>query len=182
MDNWKKTFGITIGFVLFLVISFIVSWKYFERRATEDVFGSRPDYFPIVINSPGKSELILLEDLDKYRNRYPDYSFLVPDEKAELINRQLQSDQQERRGKGVPKITATKIAEGKQLVEVEIIGDGLWDSKYEATDKDITPLKFTLSGPLFPMFPCATTMILGIVGFVLLQVLLWWSRKGLNLN
>jgi hypothetical protein len=173
----KRTLLLSVGFVVFLVVTFIVSWKYYEKRFETDVSDSRPNDFPVVINTPGRSELILLGDLEKYKERKTEYSFLVSDEKAELINKQLEADRVLRGGKGIPTITAKPLEAGKQLIEVEINGDGLWDSRYEATDKDVRPISLTVSGPGFPFFPCAATAGFGMVGFILLQGILWLSRR-----
>ena len=174
----KRTVLLSVGFVIFLVVTFILSWKYYEKRMERDVSGERPDDFPVVINTPGKSELIYLADFEKDKRGGIEYSFLVPDENAELIDEQLKADQVRRRGKGIPKITATTLTPGRQLVEVEISTDGLWDFKYEATDKEVRPHSFTVAGPGFVFLPCTATVGFGIIGFILLQGVLWVSRKS----
>ena len=170
------------GFFAFLAIAFIVSWKFFENRMQEDVSNTNPTYFPVIVFTPEKSEAVLLDKLEQYKQNNQNYSFLVPDGKEDLINKQLREDQMRRHGKGTPRVTAKNIAEGKQLIEFEIVGDGLFLSRYEATDKDIKPLTFTLSGPLFVLLPCGTTLVFGFIGYLLLQFTLWSLRKTQNIE
>ncbi len=89
----------------------------------------------------------------------------------------MQIDQKERGRKGIPKIKATDIEQGKQLIEFEIMTDGLYSSRYEATDKTVKPLTFKLAGPLFIFLPCGTTFIVGFIGFIFLRVILWLIKK-----
>ena len=106
----------------------------------------------------------------------------MPDDKVELINARLRADQVERGGKGIPSISATNISEGTQLIDVEISRDGLWESRYEATDKDVRPLSCTLAGPMFIFLPCGSTVVIGSLGFAVLQLLLWWTRRVKHLE
>lgn len=171
---------LVVGFFAFLITAFILSWNYFESRMQRDA--SNPESFPVVVITPEKSEVVWLDNLEQYKQDNQDYSFLVPEGKKNLINEQLQEDQMRRRGKGSPRIIARNITESKQLIEFEIIGDGLFPSRYEATDKDIKPLTFTLSGPLFVFLPCGTTLVIGFIGFVLLQFTLWFLRGEQNIE
>ena len=168
------------SFIGFLVLTFVISWEYFEKQAEEDVSNIKSDYFPVVVITPNKSELVLTKNLEKYKKDNPNFSFLIPSGKEDLINEQLNDGQIRRHGKGTSQISAKTIAEGKQLVEFEIIGDGLFLSRYEATDKDVKPLMFKLSGPMFAMLPCGATIFFGFIGLFLLRFILWFVKRKRN--
>lgn len=179
----RKTFLrsllLIFGFIAFLVLTFNISWKYFEKRAEEDVSNTKPEYFPVVVVTPNKSELVFVEELEKYKQSNPNYTFLISDEN--LVNQQLEKAQSERRGKGTPRISVIPISEGKQLIEVKIGGDGLFDAKYEAADKEFKPLTLTTSGPGFVFLPCGVTFIFGFVGLFLLRLILWFMKRKQNI-
>ncbi len=166
-----------LGFIIFLVLTFVISWKYFEKQAEEEVSDTKPEYFPVVIITPNRSELVFTKDLEKYEKDNPNYSFLIPNGKEDLINKQLNDDQIRRNGKGTPRISAKTLAEGKQEIEFEIIGDGLFLSRYEANEKEIKPLMFKSSGPMFVIFPCGATFFFGFIGFFLLRFILWFVKR-----
>ncbi|MEK7722958.1 MAG: hypothetical protein AAB336_01290 [Acidobacteriota bacterium] len=123
-----------------------------------------------------------MEDLEKYKQNNPSFSFLIPNGKVELINAQLIEDQKRRGGKGIPKVVTETIADGKQLIEFEIMGDGFFLSKYEARDKEIKPLMFKLSGVGFVFFPCGITFLVGFVGYFLLRFILWFVKRRQNVE
>jgi len=170
---------LVLGFIAFLTVTFLFSWKYFVKRAEEDVSNTKPEYFPVVVVTPNKSELVFVEELKKYKQSVSTYTFLASDEN--LVNQQLKKAQSERRGKGIPQISVKSISEGKQLIEVKIGGDGLFNAKYEATDREFKPLTLTTSGPLFVLLPCASTVFFGFVGFGILNLILWWLNKRENI-
>ena len=167
-----------VGFIAFLILIFTVSWKYFEKQAEEDVSNTKPEYFPVVVVTPKKSELVFVTELEEYKKNNPNYTFLISDEK--LVNQQLEIAQKDRRGKGTPQISVKPINKDKQLIEVRIGGDGLFTAKYEATDKEFKPLTLTVSGPLFGLLPCGTTIFFGFIGFIILNLILRLLRKRQN--
>ena len=180
----RKTFLCSLllvfGFIAFLVVTFAISWKYFEKRAEEDVSNTKTEYFPVVVVTPNKSELVFIEELEKYKHSNPNYTFLVADEN--LVNQQLEKAQSERRGKGIPRISVKSISEDKQLIEVKIGGDGLFDAKYEAVDKEFKPLTLTISGPGFVFLPCGLTLVFGFAGLYLLRLILWFMKRKQNIE
>jgi hypothetical protein len=107
-----------------VVLSFKISWNYFESEREEDLSNTRPEWFLVVVITSGKSELVFLEDLEQYKQKNPNCTFLVPSGKKDLINYQLEIAQKDRRGKGTPQINVQDLGDGKQLIEVEILGDG----------------------------------------------------------
>ena len=167
-----------LGFIAFLALTFSVSWKYFEKRAEEDVSNTTPESFPVVVVTQNKSELVFINKLEKYKQENPNYTFLISNE--DLVNRQLQDDQKRRGGRGTPKITVKPISEGRQLIEFEIVGDKVLNVKYEAADKDFKPLAWTVIGPLFSVLVCGAALLCGFVGFGLLNLVLGWLRKRKN--
>ena len=176
-NNFLHSLLIVVGFTVFIFLTFWLSWKYFEKRAEQDVSSINPTYFPIVAITSDKSKVIMFNEIESVKKEFPNVTFLVPKDKADLIDKQLQIDQQERRGKGIPRIKATDIGDGKQLVEFEIIGDGFYLSRYEATEKTVKPLTFKLAGPLFVFFPFITTFLIGLIGFIVLRIALWFLKK-----
>lgn len=176
--TFSRSLLLVLGFIAFLVVTFTISWKYFEKRAEEDVSNIKPEYFPVVVVTPNKSELVFVEELEKYKQSNSSYTFLISDEN--LVNQQLEKAQSERRGKGTPRVSVKPISEGKQLIEVKIGGDGLFDAKYEAAGKEFKPLTLTISGPGFVFLPCGTTFIFGFIGFFLLRLILWLLKRKQN--
>ncbi len=177
MKRILRALGLVLGFTAFLVLTFAISWRYFEKQAEQDFSNTKPEYFPVVVVTPNKSELILTKDLEKYERDNPNYSFLIPNGKEDLISEQLNADQIRRNGKGTPRISAKTLAEGKQKIDFEIVGDGLFLSRYEATEKEVKPLIFTSSGPMFVIFPCGATVFFGFIGFFLLRFILWFVKR-----
>jgi hypothetical protein len=172
----RSVLGIIAAFLLLLVIS-VVSWKYFEKQAERDVSNQRPDDFPVVVISPEKSELVFLKDIESYREQNPGTTFLIAPERLGLINSQLQADQAKRHGKGTPRIGAADLGGGRQLIDFEIIGDGLFRSKYEASTDSFRPVSLTVSGPGIMIVSCYVTLLAGVLAYILLRLLLWWSRR-----
>ena len=180
--NYLHKFLVTVGFIVFLFLIFTASWKYFEKQAERDYSNVEPNEFPVVLMTPGRSQIIILDSLKTYQQKDPVYSFLVPDGKEELINRQLKESQKERGAKGIPEIRVTRLGDGRQQIELEISTDGFFLARYEATDKEVRPLTFKSSGPLFPIFPCGATFFFGFVGFYLLRLVLWLIKRKRTLN
>ena len=165
-------------FIGFLILTFAISWKYLEKQAEEDVSNTKPEYFPVIVITSDKSELVFTKDLEKYEKDNPNYSFLISEIGMEdLINKRLDDDQIRRHGKGTPRISAKMLAEGKQEIEFEIITDGFLVSRYEATEKEVKPLMFKSSGPGFVFLPCGATFFFGFVGFFLLRFILWFIKR-----
>lgn len=168
---------LVIGFTAFIFLTFWLSWKYFEKRTEVDISLINSTYYPIVAITSDKSKVIMVNEIESIKKEFPNVTFLIPKDKADLIDKQLQIDQKERGGKGIPKIKATDIEEGKQLIEFEIIGDGFYLSRYEATEKTVKPLTFKLAGPLFIFLPCGTTFLVGFIGFIALRITFWFLKK-----
>jgi hypothetical protein len=177
VKQFFRSLLLVIGFIGFIFMSFWLSWQYFEKQAEADVSSMNPTYFPIVAITSDKSKVIMFDEIDSIKKEFPNFTFLVPNDKADLIDKQLQADQKERGGKGIPRIKATEIGEGKQLVEFEIMGDGLYVSRYEAAEKTVKPLTFKLAGPGFIFLPCGTTFIVGFIGFIFLRAILWFLKR-----
>ncbi|HEX8251379.1 MAG TPA: hypothetical protein VF599_24615 [Pyrinomonadaceae bacterium] len=171
---------LAFSFITFLVLIFAISWRYFETPAERDVSNINAKDFPVVFIAPERSEIIVLNSLETYKRNNPAYSFLMPVGKEELINQQLEKSQREKGAKGKPQIRAKTISEGKQLIELEILGDGFFLSRYEATDKEVKPLALKMSGAGFVFLPCAATFFFGFTGFFLLRLILWFIRRKQN--
>lgn len=175
--NFLHSLLLVIGFTVFIFLTFWLAWKYFEKRAEQDVSLLNPTYFPIVAITSDKSKVIMFDEIESFKKDFPNITFLVPKDKADVIDQQLQIDQKERGGKGIPRIKATDLGEGKQLIEFEIMGDGFYLSRYEATDKTVKPLTFKISGAGFVFLPCGATFIIGFIGFIFLRITLWLLKK-----
>lgn len=178
--KFLRSLILTVGFVGFLVLIFTLSWKYFENRAERDVSNEQATEFPVVFMTPGKSRIVLLSSLKDYEKNDPVYSFSVPDGKEESINRQLEESQRERRAKGRPVVRVTPLGGGRQLIELEILSDGFFTARYEATDKEVRPLTFKSAGVGFVFLPCGATFFFGFIGFYLLRLTLWLIKRKQN--
>jgi hypothetical protein len=94
-------------FFALLVLSFVLAWKYFEKRAEIDVTSKPVHQFPVLIVRPGTAELVQIDTAMPYVAKSPVDS----------------------------EIRATSNGDGKQMIELEISSDGLYRARYEATDK-----------------------------------------------
>ena len=156
-----------LGFSVFFLVVFFFSFKYFEKKLEEDVSALNSEYFPIVAIQPERVEIIKLNQIENFKKEFPSTSFLVAEGRELLVNQQLKEFLQNQNGKGIPSIKTTQIAEGKQLIEFEISKDGLFRSRYEATEKTVRPLTFVSAGSGFVFFPLITSFAICLIGFLL---------------
>lgn len=151
-------------FVVSLGLVFFVSWKYYAHLATQDYSsGGDTTYFPFVAMTGEGAEIVYMYEWKRFEKEHPECTLLLPEGDLERIDRELERSQERRSGKGTPIVRLISSEPGKQLIEFEIVGDGLFESRYEATERTIRPLSFTLSGPLFVVRPCGVTILVGII-------------------
>lgn len=155
-----------LGVIAIGIICFAVSFLFWKNRWQEDVSDRPPHEFPAVVVTSKAAELILYSGRESFESEYKEYSFTIPTGRVALINEQLRRSQAERGAKGYPEIRVSQISEDRQFIELEILGDGLFESSYEASEKEIRPLKLMLTGPLFIFYPAATTLVFVLGSFL----------------
>ncbi len=154
------------GIIAITVICFALSFSFWKNRWAEDLSGREPHEFPAVVITPDNADLILYSGTESVEAEYKEFSFLVPAERLALINEELRWSQAKRGATGDAELRVSQISEDRQLIELEILGDdGIFESSYEASEKEIRPLTLTVAGPLFIFYPAATTVVL-VVGLM----------------
>jgi hypothetical protein len=98
----------------------------------------------VVVDSDDIDE-VFIENLDKYKDEHPNYSFLIPKEREEYFRNKINEKVNTRNRESSTQLRVEQIGENKQLIEYEMDGDKRsYLTKYEATEKEIVPLTFVL--------------------------------------
>jgi hypothetical protein len=147
-----------VGMAL-LVVTFKVSWSFFEKRAERNGSDIKKSEFPVVLVSPVQSKIIYANQIQGYLREEQYSSMLIYEGNLELVKKQL-----ERPDGGQPSIAVKDISKDRQLIELETHGEGLFFARYEATQNDVTPLTLKMSGPLFVMYPALVSLFFAIAG------------------
>jgi hypothetical protein len=167
---------------LLLVLTFIaifpLVWNYSGLRRREN--GFLEGILQVLVVTPEEVEIISFEDeLEDYKKKHPDYSFLVPPGQETRINEQLvalyKKKFKERGIDAYPWVKVEQLGEGRQYLEVGLSGDPselvVW---YEATNKEIFPRFHRRFGaiPLVAMviISGALTCLVWLGGFGLYKV------------
>lgn len=160
-----------------MILTFGASFKYFENRAAWEVSGGNYSEFPVVVLRPLGAKIVFINSDGQYEGKSVGDSFIVPSGKEERVNDWLNAGR-EHDGRDPRALRVTPIGDGRQLIELEIFGDGLFLSRYEATENEVKPQSLTISGPLFVFFPCGATLVIGFIAFGLLELILWFTRRS----
>jgi hypothetical protein len=94
----------------------------------------------VAVDSDDIDELYL-ENLDKYKEEHPNYSFLIPKEREEYFRTKINEKVKARNRENSTQLRVEQLNENKQLIEYEMNGDRRsYLTKYEATEKEVVPL------------------------------------------
>lgn len=177
---WLKSLRsvvLVFGFTGFLIATFMFSFDYLAKKSEREVPIPTPDYFRLFVTAEGKFDVIKFGELEGFKIINPNYSLLIPKERLEEINENFHLKALEKKVESVPKIKIESEAEGKQTIKISHGGDGIYDFRYEATEKNFKPLTMNRQGPGFIFEPCFITIIIGFVTFCLLKLALWYLRR-----
>jgi hypothetical protein len=128
----------------------------------------------ILLLWPDRIELKPIRDLVTFSPRPPnaEYTFLIPPERLQWVTKQL-------RTYSTPTPSASwhmrvrSLEPGKQEIELELLGDGIYGVVYEASSEVVLPLRTKLAGPSFAFIVAG----LDAAGCVLLLALLLLARR-----
>ena len=174
---YRKPLLFFFGSILFLIITFVASVKFLEKRLEDDVSKSDVKEFPVVVITHDSAKVTLIDTSERSKDKDQNFSFLIPVGQEDKVNQWLRLSQQNRGAKGLPEVRVKQISEGRQEIELEIYSDGFFVSRYEAEDKQIRPLMLKITGPGWVFYPCSATLLIGGVSFGILQFGLWLSRR-----
>lgn len=164
---------IPLSILLTLAAVFTLMLKVAEQRRVSEVETPAPVRLPLVVFTPEGAELLRYGELDNYRKTHRDFSFLAPEGQDEMLNQKLASFYMRKfpTGRAVPMFEARGISPGRQSLKVGLYGDGDTVVWYEVTDKEVRPLRYMETGPLFGLFP--------FVWSLLISGVLWGVGYGL---
>ncbi len=104
----------------------------------------------ILLIWPDRIELQPIRALSDFSPRSPNakYTFLVPVERQEWVTEQLRVYSTPTRSASWH-MSVKRLEPGKQEIELELLGDGIYGVVYEASNEKIVPLKTRLADPGF---------------------------------
>jgi len=191
----KPRMGCLYFFLIFVVVSVIdvrlltnACFSQLEYKKTVNITNKVPNLFPVfVVSSSGKSgdlipAIVFYENLQKYLKAHPDYSYTVPTDKVEQLNKYLKKYNYDS-GFGVGRFSVT-TNNGKQLFRV----DGTWDDDrvnigwYEATPKTFTPKRYCWYfapgySVVYLVLITIVNVIMSLLFYGLLQIYYYHQRK-----
>lgn len=123
---------------------------------------------------PDRIELQPISDLSDFSPRAPNagYTFLVPPGRQPWVTEQLRAYPTPTRGTSW-RLRVTPLEPGKQEIDLELLGDGIYGVVYEANSERVTPLKTRLAGPGFAFIVFGTD----VLGSVLLLLIVLLFRR-----
>ena len=183
-DTWLKFLKPTsfvLGFTVFLLVTFFLSIKFLEARSERPTQSPPQYYLPVFVTLGEKYELIQIQLLEIIHKENPNYSYLVRIDNLDEINRQLVDEYKNKKyGPAIPQLKVEQLTPGKQLIIIYYSGDGLFEHKYEASEKNFKSLTYKLQGPGFIFGPCFFTGCIGLVAFGVLQFIWWYLKEKQN--
>ena len=133
----------------------------------------------ILLLWPDRVELQPIRDLANFSPRPPNaaYTFLVPPERQAWVTEQLRASSTPTRGTSW-RMWIKPLEPGRQEIDLELLGDGIYGVVYEASSERIVPLRTRLAGPGFAFIVFG----LDVVGSVLLLLIVLLIRRFLRLR
>lgn len=175
--KFLKKIGLVLGFTVFLVVTLLLSFKYFEASSEREVPTPPPWFLPVFITLPDKFEIVRLHELEEFKSKNSNYSYLVQTDNLAAINQQLVEEYYKKNPDSVPQIKVEQMSGEKQIVQVHFGGQGLLEHRYEATEKDFKSLTYKFEGAGFVFGPCCVTGLIGFIVYCLLRFVLWYLKR-----
>ena len=179
-NSWLKFLkqaGMVLGFIAFLILTFILLFNYFEANAEREVQKPTPDFFRVYVSSEGNGKVIRFEDLETFKKEHPNYSFIISKDDLPNVNKAVEDQGRKENPKSIPRITIENEFSDKQIIKISHGGDGIFTFRYEAKEKDFKPLTTNIQGPGAVFMPCFITGFLGFVVFYLLRFVKWYQKR-----
>ena len=180
---YKVTGIIAIGLLL-LAANLALLWNFSGiRHKVKIETGAASPIFQVAVIDSGKAELILSEnELEEYRKTHPNYSFLVPVGRNDLVQQQILASYKEKYkkngGKGYPVVKSQSIDGSHQLIELYMHGDPhddvFW---YEASEKQIRPQHYMVFSAFHLLLMVGVSLVMVLVEFLMGDRVIGWIRK-----
>lgn len=160
-----RVLRVPLLFALIAAAVFPAAWKAAQRSNTREVEVPTPEFLPVVVFVGEEVELVWHGELEQYKQSHPGYSFRAPEGRSAELNKRLVAAYRRKvpGADAFPKFEARPVTSERQLLEVGLHGDGELVFWYEATDKEILPVRYMLTGPLFPFVPLFWSGLVGAV-------------------
>jgi hypothetical protein len=132
---------------------------------------------------PDHIELQPIRALANFSPRPPnaEYSFMVPPERQSWVATQLKAYPSPTRSASWS-LRVRALESGKQEIELELIGDGIYGVVYEANQQSIIPLKNRLAGPGFAFIVFGIDFLASLSIFLLVtlfrRLLRFWNEPA----
>lgn len=163
-QTWLRRNILTLLFLVAFIASCPLSVRRHETETIRDVATldkERMRYFPILVLTAEKAEILYLGDMPRLAQLGKDYHFLVPPGKELFYQERLQASFTGARD-AIPKFEVEQISPERQRIMLGIYGDGKTVSWYEATDKEIFPQKEQSQEPLDAAVPLFYSLVASI--------------------
>jgi hypothetical protein len=131
----------------------------------------------ILLLWPDRIELRPIADLANFSPRSDNagYSFLLPTDRLTWVTERLQSYATPTAGTSW-RLRVKPLASGRQEITLELLGDGFYGVVYEASEKQVVPLKTRLAGPGFAFIVFG----IDVIGSILLLLIVLRLKRLLR--
>jgi len=142
-----------IGFVIFLIVSFIglvpISWLLADRTFTHPFPKEQDSDCPVLLVWPDHVEIRWFRKASEVSPRPTDagYTFAVPPDREAWVKSKVASTPAPDGADAGWIIRVKQISPSRQRIQLELLGDGIHGIIYEATRDEIVPLRLRLTGP-----------------------------------
>jgi hypothetical protein len=142
--------------------------------------------FPVVVVSKEKAQIVYGEELEEFKRKHSDYSFLVPAEKYKSFQEQINSDTRAGANPYSKIWDANFKMESLAPDREKFVVYATWDDdrentgEYEATDKEVFPKYQTVYfGPGKALLTLPFALLLTAALWIILAAADWlWRRKN----
>jgi hypothetical protein len=153
LKEYFNRFRLLLILLLFIATPFALfplALQMSERYHIRKVESPPPAWFPVLVFTPGNVDYVRYEELSDYLKTHTDYSFLAPAGQDRLLNEKLLASYERRvpYPDKVPAFEVRQLTPYRESFEFGFYGDSETIVWYEATDKELFPLQYEVTGPL----------------------------------
>ena len=145
--GWLKPVGFAVSFVAMIPLAVRVADPWTHRPVQ---YGSSGRGFPVVVVDGDDARVEMVEDPWSVPAPPAGASYLVPSGRVRSVGRSIRANEHARRDREWV-LFVEDVSEGRQRVELFLLGDGYWGGAYEATATTVTPLYRKTTGPGFSL-------------------------------
>jgi hypothetical protein len=156
---------LSIGIVVISFLVFIpVSWRLADPLFSHP-FPKQPVELPVLLVWPDHVEIRMLRNLSEVSPIPKDagYTLSIEPQRQAWVEAAVRATPTPRPDKSSWVIRITQIGAGRQRVDLELLGDGIYGMIYEARSNEIIPLRWRLTGPLGAVFVCMIDALLCVI-------------------